>query len=453
MSGLPGDPGQSGQPGPIGYEGIEGPVGEDGAPGPVGECGAHGICGFTGCKGNPGPPGPTGATGPDGHVGEPGDAGMLCGATGPLGYQGRRGDVGACGPIGDRGATGGQGVPGPTGEDGDRGPTGRSLYGEPGLTGAPGLAGPQGSQLVGPLGPTGDTGDMGAPGPAGVQGVQGVPGAPGSGPQGPQGALDTVEHADALARLDALETAFPLCWSVSTPSEPLNLVHMLTATLGEVLLNFSPPASDGGSPVTGYTAVATPSGVAVSGAASPLLLTGLLAPDTYTVAVYAVNDAGHGLPAVTDEFAQVPAPTPVPTPVPTPAPIAGTRQVVDFQNIVNNTIITSTYTAQGVTFPTQGAGAFATKVQNGQAGSEQLGFPTTFGKAAIEIVFSPPAHNIEFDMSNGSSPSLTADNDATTTTLPYGHVVLNTVTFSNVSSILLAPATLGLLLDNLVFYN
>ena len=61
---------------------------------------------------------------------------------------------------------------------------------------------------------------------------------------------------------------------------------------------FSPPASDGGSPITGYTAqcVSTDGGVAETktGAASPLVVTGLTSGKHYHCRVRATNAIGTG---------------------------------------------------------------------------------------------------------------------------------------------------------------
>ena len=61
---------------------------------------------------------------------------------------------------------------------------------------------------------------------------------------------------------------------------------------------FAAPASDGGAPITGYTASCTSSdgGVAktVNGTGSPILVTGLTKAKTYTCSVVAKNAVGSG---------------------------------------------------------------------------------------------------------------------------------------------------------------
>ncbi|MEH6446410.1 MAG: Ig-like domain-containing protein [Oceanospirillaceae bacterium] len=69
-----------------------------------------------------------------------------------------------------------------------------------------------------------------------------------------------------------------------------------TATAGntQVSVTFSAPGSNGGSAITGYTATASPGGLTASGAASPLVVTGLTNGTAYSFSVTATNGVGTG---------------------------------------------------------------------------------------------------------------------------------------------------------------
>lgn len=59
-------------------------------------------------------------------------------------------------------------------------------------------------------------------------------------------------------------------------------------------VSFTPPASDGGSPVTGYTVTASPGGATATGTASPITVGGLTPGTAYTFTVTATNAVGTG---------------------------------------------------------------------------------------------------------------------------------------------------------------
>lgn len=63
-------------------------------------------------------------------------------------------------------------------------------------------------------------------------------------------------------------------------------------------VTFSPPLYDGGSPITGYTVTSNPGGIVVSGAGSPIMVTGLTNGTTYTFTVVATNAIGDSTPSV-----------------------------------------------------------------------------------------------------------------------------------------------------------
>jgi parallel beta-helix repeat protein len=84
--------------------------------------------------------------------------------------------------------------------------------------------------------------------------------------------------------------------AVSVPGAPTGVTA--NADSGAVTINFTAPASDGGSPILFYTVTASPGNVSVIGASSPIRVTGLTSGTTYTFTVTATNAAGAGAPSV-----------------------------------------------------------------------------------------------------------------------------------------------------------
>ncbi|MEG2803482.1 autotransporter domain-containing protein [Stenotrophomonas sp.] len=67
-----------------------------------------------------------------------------------------------------------------------------------------------------------------------------------------------------------------------------------TPGVGQVSVAFTAPGSDGGSPITGYTATSSPGNFTATGTASPLVVTGLTNGTAYTFTVTATNAIGEG---------------------------------------------------------------------------------------------------------------------------------------------------------------
>jgi len=75
-----------------------------------------------------------------------------------------------------------------------------------------------------------------------------------------------------------------------TPTAP-NAPTIGTATAGiaQATVTFTPPAYNGGSPITGYTVTSSPGGIIATGTTSPIVITGLTNNTAYTFTVKATN--------------------------------------------------------------------------------------------------------------------------------------------------------------------
>ena len=76
------------------------------------------------------------------------------------------------------------------------------------------------------------------------------------------------------------------------PGQPTNVTA--TAGNGEASVSFTPPQSDGGSPITRYTVTAHPGRIKASGKQSPITAKGLTNGRTYTFTIKASNSVGTG---------------------------------------------------------------------------------------------------------------------------------------------------------------
>ena len=79
------------------------------------------------------------------------------------------------------------------------------------------------------------------------------------------------------------------------PNPPTNVVATLVS--GQVIVSFSPPAYTGTTPITSYTVTSNPGGIRITGASSPITVTGLTVGQTYTFTVTATNSGGSSTPS------------------------------------------------------------------------------------------------------------------------------------------------------------
>ncbi|MFD2379534.1 S-layer homology domain-containing protein [Paenibacillus xanthanilyticus] len=81
----------------------------------------------------------------------------------------------------------------------------------------------------------------------------------------------------------------------TVPAAPTNIKAVSGNKLSTI--TFSAPTDDGGSPITGYKVTAMPGNIEVSGASSPIIVTGLNNGTGYTFTVQAVNNIGSSAPS------------------------------------------------------------------------------------------------------------------------------------------------------------
>jgi large repetitive protein len=106
----------------------------------------------------------------------------------------------------------------------------------------------------------------------------------------------------------------------SPPGPPT--IGTATAGDGRITSTFTPPSSDGGSPIMSYTLTCTPIGggmpVTATSGASPITDLGLTDGVTYTCTVTATNSAGPGAPsAASNPVTPASGPVLVQKPIPT----------------------------------------------------------------------------------------------------------------------------------------
>jgi hypothetical protein len=81
----------------------------------------------------------------------------------------------------------------------------------------------------------------------------------------------------------------------TAPGAPSGAVA--TAANGEATVSFTPPLSDGGDPIMGYTVTSDPGGIEADGTESPITVPGLANGQSYTFTVTATNGVGTSAPS------------------------------------------------------------------------------------------------------------------------------------------------------------
>ncbi|WP_240036784.1 S-layer homology domain-containing protein [Paenibacillus amylolyticus] len=89
----------------------------------------------------------------------------------------------------------------------------------------------------------------------------------------------------------------------TVPAAPTNILAV--AGNGEATVTFTAPTENGGSPITGYEVTVSPGNVVTTGAANPIVITGLTNGTSYTFRVKAINGVGKSA-ASADSNAVIP---------------------------------------------------------------------------------------------------------------------------------------------------
>ena len=97
---------------------------------------------------------------------------------------------------------------------------------------------------------------------------------------------------DAAGNTNAAATGSPWTVGAGVPGAPT--IGTATAGNGQATVAFTPPASNGGAAITGYTVTSNPGGFTASGSSSPITMMGLTNGTSYTFTVTATNSAGTG---------------------------------------------------------------------------------------------------------------------------------------------------------------
>ena len=177
------------------------------------------------------------------------------------------------------------------------------------------------------------------------------------------------------------------CTSFSAPGPVTNIVASVTSATS-VSVSFVPPASTGGSPITGYEATATPTSsapakrkssatITVKGDKSPIEIKNLTPGQNYIFTVVALNAAGGSTPTVT----VIPV---APCTLNTVEEFGTKNGVVG--SIFNQNISTTGATGKGTaTGLPPGLQAFSFETSGGEKGIEISGVPTASGTFKFEI--------------------------------------------------------------------
>ncbi len=104
----------------------------------------------------------------------------------------------------------------------------------------------------------------------------------------------TYNETVTISAENMVPVTFPVTQQVNAgvPGAPTG-VSAATTGSGIATVTFTPPVTNGGSPITGYVATSSPGGITATAGASPITVTGLTDGTSYTFTVKAVNAIGN----------------------------------------------------------------------------------------------------------------------------------------------------------------
>jgi hypothetical protein len=187
---------------------------------------------------------------------------------------------------------------------------------------------------------------------------------------------------------------------LTTPGAPT--IGVATAGNAQATVIFAAPASDGGSPITGYTATSSPGGLTGTGTANPIIVLGLTNGTAYTFTVTATNANGTG-PASSASNSVTPSAS-----LTTPGAPTGVSATTGYEKA------TVTFTAPVNNGGSSITGYTVTSSPGGFTGNGTSSPITVTGlPALIAYTFTVTATN-----AIGTGPASSASNSVTPTTVP-----------------------------------